>query len=259
MLAADRLVAERAADADAALVAAAASLGPAVDLARRGAARTVEGDEAPGPTLEEAASAVALAGPAIGSASDAVADLNAALLARDPAASTVPSAPSEIGSIATQLEETSAAADAFAEMRRRATRLGTTLDEVLRALEAGEGAIALARVEEARFDHAQLAGWDVGLVTLPVWLETTDAMIDAVETIVEATGRGDAEAAAAGADALAALAEEAATADRALRIAIGEGGSAVTAAPLGRLAAVLTALDEQRAQVAAIVHESGAR
>ena len=84
-------------------------------------------------------------------------------------------------------------------------------------------------------------------MTLPVWIATTDAMITAMEQIVSATRAGDAAAASAAAEAFAALTDDAATADRALRIAIGEGGSSLTAAPLERLAAALGGIEGVRA------------
>jgi hypothetical protein len=84
-------------------------------------------------------------------------------------------------------------------------------------------------------------------VTLPVWIETTNEMIGAVERVIGATREGDATAADEAADDFAALADDAVTADRALRIAIGEAGSAVTAIALERLAASLRAVEDLRA------------
>jgi hypothetical protein len=163
----------------------------------------------------------------------------------------VPVDPGEIESIAAQLAASAAAADRFADQRRRAERVTEALVEALAALEDGDLATGGARIAEARAAHDAIAGWDVDLVTLPVWLGTTDAMIGAMETIERATRAGDEVAARAGADAFAALADDAAPADRALRIAIGEGGSAVTAAPMGRLADVLRTIDAARAATAA--------
>jgi hypothetical protein len=78
-----------------------------------------------------------------------------------------------------------------------------------------------------------------------------------METIIAATEAGDQGSAAAAAQEFAALAEEAGPADRALRIALGEGGSAVTAAPLGRLADLLREVALTRLEVASIVHAVG--
>ena len=56
----------------------------------------------------------------------------------------------------------------------------------------------------------------------------------------------------AAAEAFSALTDDAATADRALRIAIGEGGSSLTAAPLERLAAALGGIEGVRETTAEI-------
>jgi hypothetical protein len=97
----------------------------------------------------------------------------------------------------------------------------------------------------------------VELATLPVWLDTTAAMIGALEAIVAATESGDVAGARAAAEDFAAASQDAGPADRALRIAIGEGGSAVTAAPLGRLADVLRDVSSARLEVASIVQTVG--
>jgi hypothetical protein len=60
-----------------------------------------------------------------------------------------------------------------------------------------------------------------------------------VDRVIDATRRGDAEAADAAASELEAIGADAGTADRALRIALGEGGSAVTGPALAALAAAL--------------------
>jgi hypothetical protein len=164
-----------------------------------------------------------------------------------------PVSPDELGSIAAQLGSTAPAADAFATMRRRAEGLVGLLDESLVALEEGSLAEAGERVADARADHEVIAAWEVDLVTLPVWLETTDAMIGAMEAIVAAADAGDEAAALAAAEDFAGLSEEAATADRALRIALGEGGTAIAAAPLGRLATLLRDVAEARAAVASML------
>ena len=99
--------------------------------------------------------------------------------------------------------------------------------------------------------------WETDLPTLPVWIGTTDAMIDAVERILDATRAGDAAAARDAADEFAALADEAATADRALRIALSEGGAALIAAPLERLAAALRSIEGAHASAAAAASDVG--
>lgn len=252
------LVLERAAEADAALATLERALSPGLDAARRGAALVVTGDVDPSTELLTAAAEIASAESMAVAARRAVRALEGARLALgagDPVRLEL--AAGEVESVAAQLESSAPAADAFAEMRARAEGLVGRLEEVLTALE--EGALDGARTGLAavRADHDALAAWEVELLTLPVWVDTTDAMIGAVEAIVETTAAGDSAAALDAADEFAALAEDAAPADRALRIAIGEGGSAVTAAPLARLADVLRNVASARLQVASIVQTVG--
>ena len=258
-LAARQLVLDRADAADAALLALERAIAPGLDAARRGSARVVSGDRPPGVELRAASAALASADPAARAAQEAVDALEGArrlVGAGEEIQLDLPRG--EPGSIAAQVEGTAGAADAFAEMRHRAERLVDGLEAALGALEAGSLAEARTLVAAARDDHVALEAWEVELVTLPVWIDTTDAMIGSMETIIDATEAGDDDdAAAAAAREFAALAEEAAPADRALRIALGEGGSAVTAAPLGRLADLLREVALTRLEVASIVQAVG--
>jgi hypothetical protein len=258
-LEARRLVLARAERADAALAELQAALEPGLDAGRSGAAAVVEGADPPGPRLEEAASRLVDAEPAAADVRSTISALEAARRAREPAAGSlaVPVESGEVGSIAAQLEATAPAADTFAAMRLRADGVTASLDAALASLEAGDLEAAAVQVASARSHHAALADWEVDFATLPVWLETTDEMIGAVEGIIEATRQDDRAAAARAADAFTALADQAATADRALRIALGEGGAAVTAAPLGRLADLLRRVEQARLAVAMILQAVG--
>lgn len=258
-LEARRLVVARAERADAALAELQAALEPGLDAGRSAAAAVVEGIDPPGPRLEEAASRLAGAGQAAADVRSALSALEVARRAREPAAAPVGAQVErgEIDSIAVQLQATAAAADTFAAMRLRAEGVTASLDSALTSLEAGDLEVAAERVASARSHHAALERWEVDFATLPVWLETTDEMIGAVEGIIEATRQDDRAAAARAADEFAELADEAATADRALRIALGEGGAAVTAAPLGRLADLLRRVEQARLAVAAILQAAG--
>ena len=249
-----RLVVDRAAAADDALGALEAAMQPGVDAARRGTALVVAGADPPGLDLVAAGELLGGAQPLAADAAAALAALHGAAVAAELEA-TIPEAvtPDELGSIAAQIAGTAPAADGFATMRRRAERLVGLLDEALAALEAGSLTDASERVTAARADHDAIAEWEVELVTLPVWLDTTDAMIGAVEAIVAAAEVGDEAAARAAAEDFAALGDEAATADRALRIALGEGGTAVAAAPLSRLATAMRDVADARAAVVSVL------
>ncbi|HJP71729.1 MAG TPA: hypothetical protein VJ975_08425 [Candidatus Limnocylindria bacterium] len=250
--AARRLVVDAADAADSSLSDLAASLAPAVEAGRAGSARAIAGDEAPGPKLVEAAELTRAAEGAAADARRALVALERAQHAANPKAPPIETvtAAGDLESIASQLDASADAADEFAAMRERAASVVAELDGALVALDDGDLDDARGHVTQARDAHTAVAEWDVGLVTLPVWIDTTDAMITAVEDIITATERGDPAAAARAADAFTALAPDGATADRALRIAIGEGGSAVAAVPLERLAAILAAVDDARITVA---------
>lgn len=256
-LAAQRLVAERAGRADSALATLEVGILPGLEAARRASARVVAGDEDPGTLFHEAAALLAALDP--DQVRDAVAGLDGARQAAAPGATGLdaPVEPGELASIASQMDATATAGDEFVAMRLRAERLTATLDDTLTALERDHGAVASERIADARADHDAIVGWDVGLVTLPLWVETMDTMIGAIERLVTATRDGDAGEAASAASDVAAVADEAATADRALRIAIGEGGASIASAPLGRLADLLGRVQDARATMALILQTAG--
>lgn len=255
-LGARTLVAERAAAADAALAELERAVQPALDLARVGAARVVRGEPPPGAPLAEAGAMLIELDPLAVEATARMRALDGARRANGSPGSSAepPAGPGALASIGAQLEGTAPAADRFAAMRLRAERVLTGLITVVQKLAAGRVAEAEAALEQARADHEEIAAWEVELVTLPVWVEASGALVAAADALVRATAAGDAGAAAAAANAFATQREGAATADRALRIAMAEGGAAVTAAPLGRLADVLRRTAQARAAVAEILH-----
>lgn len=258
-LAAERLVDARAEAATAALDELRAAVQPGLDEARRAAAAVLSSDDPPGPLLIGAGETIAGAEEAARTARRAVTRLNGARSTwrpgSEPVAEPIPAG--ELESIGAQIGAVAAAGDAFADVRRRGTALPATLEDALVKLEDGDLDGAAENVVRARADHDLVAEWEDPPPTLPVWIETTDAMISAMETIVSATRARDATSAAAAAAAFADLAEEAAFADRALRIALGEGGSALTTAPLERLATALGGIEDARAATAAIAAATG--
>ena len=253
-VAAERLVRDRAQAATHALDTLRTAIQPGLDDARRAAAAVLSADEPPGSLLVAAGETIAAADEAAVSARRAVASLSGArsAIGHDLAPLAGPIAVGELPSIGAQLAAAAPAADAFFELRRRADGLPETLEAALAALDRGDLEAADELVTQAREDHSLVAASEVEPVTLPVWIATTDAMITAMEQIVSATRAGDAAAASAAAEAFRALTDEAATADRALRIALGEGASSLTAPPLERLAAALGGIEDMRAATAEI-------
>jgi hypothetical protein len=254
-IAARALVAERAAAAGEALLALERAIQPALDLARTGSARVVNGESPPGEPLAAAGAMLVEIDPLGAEAASRIRGLEGArrAIASPGAPIGPPAQPGELASIGAQLEGTATAADRFASMRLRADGVLTGLATVVAALGDGDAAGADAALAQARADHEAIAAWEVDLVTLPVWVEAAAALVDAAEALVVATAEGDGQAAADAADEFATQREGAASADRALRIAMGEGGAAVTAAPLGRLADLLRRTAGARAAVAEIL------
>jgi hypothetical protein len=253
-LAAEALVRARAEAATQELDELRGALAVAVDAARGASTAILSGEGSPAVSIERAADAIAAVVPQAGVTRQAVRRLNGALAAsRDDAAQvSQPFAEGDLGSIADQLRATQPAAAEFVTLRDRAGRLPDELEAALGDLDAGDIAAAEGHLAEARATHELAAGWEAAPTTLGVWLETTDAMIRAVDDLIAAVRDGDADLAIAAADRFAALGTDADAADRALRIALSEGGAAVTAAPLGRLAEAARGADEARAAAAAI-------
>ena len=92
-------------------------------------------------------------------------------------------------------------------------------------------------------------------LVLSVWIDTADAMIRAVQELVDAVRTGDRDRADAARADFDAAAERAPQADRSLRIGLGETGSAISAVALQRLAEVHVALRELEAAVQAEADE----
>jgi hypothetical protein len=235
-----------------------ARLLPAVESARTGAARVVAGTEPPGGPLLESSSAVLESASVAVALGSATGRLERARRAWRPGVDGLPEPPdaADLSSISAQLAATAEAGEAFALMRRRAEGLTGVLAAALRDAESGDVAGASERVEAAQEEAEVLRAWEIDAVTLPVWLETVDAMIEAMDRTVDALANRDDARARDAVEAFGALAERAPSADRALRIAVGEAGGALTATALNRLAGSLVALDELARAAASVRDEA---
>jgi hypothetical protein len=229
-----------------------AVLDPGREAGRRGSARIVAGDDPPGPPLEEAAGSLE----ASVDEADALAALLAAVRGSTAADGSEPPTPvngQDLRSIASQLRDSAAAGEEFAAMRHRAEEVGIALDAALHALEAGDTTAASEELAGARERYEVLAAWDPELVTLPIWLDTTGRLLDAIDDLLAAVEAGDPDAVIVAGDAVAAVGEEAREADVALSLAMSEGGAAIARTPLERLAGVLRRLNETRGELTAIL------
>ena len=223
-----------------------AQLAPAIDAARTGSARVVAGDEDPADPLSAAAGRVLDAAPALVEVRLALADLERARTAHHPAAAQLPPAPDpgELPSIATQLDDAAEAGSQFAQTRRRAEAVSSGLVDALDAAVAGELDEANEELLIGLEAVDALRAWEDDAPVLSVWIDTVDAMIGAVQRLIDAVRTNDAKQADSARAEFDAAAKGALEADRALRIGVGEAGSALAGLPLGRLAGVLAALDE---------------
>ena len=256
---AERLVHERAAVAERELDDLHASLVPGLGAVRTAAAGVVSSADPPGAELMAAAGIVRGAEAGVPAAREALAALVAAARTVRPTVSNLELgvAVGELTAIADQLATVAEPADAFAERRVAATRLPATLEDALDAIDRAALDVAGALIDEARADHATVATWEAPPSTLPVWIATTDAMITGVEAILDAARLDDGAAQVRAGEAFVALADEAASADRALRIAIGEAGQELTVAPVSRLAEALAEVEAARNAVAALAGPAG--
>jgi hypothetical protein len=227
-------------------------LAAALAAAREAAAVGGDDDPSPGDRLLTAAELVegALADAEV--LDDAVRRLNAARRAADPRASALVAGPTaaELEDIAQELRASASAADAAADLRAETLRVLDELDRALASVADGDVARARDAAAGAAAAHAALRQREA-TQPLPVWLDAADAMISAVTSLIAATDRRDAGAAAAARADIAALGERAATADRALDIALAETAGAATTAPLTSLASALASLDALVAAISA--------
>jgi hypothetical protein len=239
-----------AAEADQALEDLIGQLGVAIDEGRRGSALIQDGDQDPGPSFDEAASATHSAATLANRAAAATTRLDAVLLAVESAGGPLPQGPtSSLAAIAEQLASSGAAGGSFVERRLAATATLTSLGEALEALDDGDPQAALTALDRADGSLATVADWPSPPTVLPLWLETTGAMVEAARGIAQATIAQDQAAAEEAADAYRRAAEEARRADTALALAIAEAGSSLAGTPMRLLAEALVAAIAQREAV----------
>ncbi len=244
-----------AAAADAALTRLAAVLGAALDDARRGAAATVSGDLAPGPSFVAAAERFTAASGTVADARAALARV-AALLAALPGsrAPLLVVSADELASVAAQLQATGPTADAFYAMRQSSARALQAMQAALVALDGHDATAALVSAERGSVQLAEVRAWDGRIDTLPIWVDVSGRLLDALRDLAAARLDGDAVAAGAAARRFAAAAAEADRADRAWAIALAEGGGAISAPALAAAAQTLSRTQATIAELAPLVH-----
>ena len=219
-----------------------AQLQAAIDAARRGASRIQVGEVDPGPAFDEAATAARSAALLAADAAVATAGIDGVLLAVEPERGPLPPGPSSsLSGIADQLATSGAAGASFVQRRLASRATLAALADALEALDGDDPNAALTALDQADASLAEVADWPLPPAVLPLWLDTTGAMIDGARGIAEATIAQDPVAAAEAADAYRLAAEEARRADTALALAIAESGNSLASTPMRRLAEALAA------------------
>jgi len=239
--------AARSADtADEALATVDAALLSASDHARSGSAATISGTTDPATDFLAAADSVAGSAPARTVAEGALERLTAigARLGTDDTPALTWSA-ADLAALVAQLRSTAGEASAFVLMRQSAEAAMDALGDAAAAINASDLDAADAALARAALELTIVTAWEGRLDTLSVWLDTVNELAAASQAIVDAARAGDPVALAEARSRYATAAEAAALADRALAIALSEGGGAVVAPALASLA------DARRAVAAA--------
>lgn len=249
-------VADRSARADAALQQLDVTLRSALDEARQGAAATLSGDERPAAHFEAAGARLEDGRGTAQAAADALSRLDAVLAVRGDRQPPLALSADDLSSIAAQLRDTAVPADGFADMRMATRAFLDDLRASLIALRSRQAAVALPALQRAAADLAGVRAWPGRLATLPIWMQTGDDLLRALRDVAAAQQAGDASREKQALATYAAVTHDATRADRALAIALAEGGASVSGTPLARLADALSKLDGARASVAPLVHPS---
>lgn len=226
----------------------------ALGSARQGAADTVSGDEPPGPRLATAADQIEAVGDRLRTARAALARV-ASLLAihGETDAPRLRLDDADLAAIGKELRDASGPSDDFAAMRRSSQAVLTELRAALVATDAGQSAVALAAVTAGEQRLGEVRAYDAQLVTLPVWADTSAALLAALRDLANARLDHDVERERTALRSYARAAASAAQADRGLAIALAEGGAAISRSPLSGLADALAQLRDGRTALAPLV------
>lgn len=231
------------------------ALTAALDEGRRGAALTVQGTELPGPHLAAAAQQIGAADRQVTEVRAILQRLGGSVRIAQPSTGGIGLAlePGELTSIGAQMAGASDAADAFSSMRRATELTLVHLGEAFAAVDARNPAGALAAVAAGQLTLNRVRNWPGQLQTLPIWIQTTGDLLSALHAMALAIRDRDVSAALAAEKAYRAAATSAHRADLALAVAVAEGGSGVSGAPLATAAAALRSVEGAIAEVRSIL------
>jgi hypothetical protein len=249
-----KAVADAADAADAALARLSAVLDGARDHARRGTALTMSG-EAPAPELTSAADILASGADNADAARRALVALGgfAAAIRPDATVPVLSYGGPDLELIAAQMRSSADAATLFVERRHATQAVVEALAAGLAALDRNDPAAALDSLDAADDPLALLDDWNDRPPLLGYWIRISRDLLDAAGEIATATLNDDPAAVKAAANRYARAADAARGADNALAVSLSEAGSAVSATPLQRLAAVAGEAVEARSALAAVL------
>ncbi|MDP9243484.1 MAG: hypothetical protein M3O77_00195 [Chloroflexota bacterium] len=236
-----------------------AALETALAAGRDGTAATVNGDTDPAPALTRAAERVGAARGPASVAIRAVDRLSGISNAEGSALPPLQVGPNQLATIVGQLRSAVEPASTFASMRGRTERTVAELGSTLAALERGDPRSALEAADRAEGELAAIRAWKADLVTLPLWIKTTDRLLAALRRGSEALISGDAATLGEARRQFAAAAVEAHRADLALGIAIAEGGSSIADPALRGLAHAIAEVERSADAVASVMRQVGER
>jgi hypothetical protein len=248
------LAASQAARADESLAEAERLMREGTRQAARGQAAVLSGEGDPADFLNEAAAAFEAAAPPVDAAHDPLTGLGWTLRALDPAVSppSLELTGADLLAIGAQWRAAALPLSALADLHRAAQATLVSLGEALAALEDDDPATALTAIDAAEASLNEVRAFNAELSTLPFWISTVDALIDATEAIALAAQAGDEAALAEAQAAYGVAAEDADAADRALAIALGEAATSTTAPATASSTAALRAVTTTREDLAGL-------
>ena len=249
-----RVGASQADAADEALVLAEDVMVEGTDHAREGMTAILSGDTDPAVPLAQAAASFESAAPLVDAAQASLTALRWTLLALDPNAAvpelTIQQA--DILAISAQWLAAAPPSAALADLRRQAEGTVTLLGDALASLDADDPEAALVSLDEAEAALEPLRDQADRMPALGVWIDTVDALITAMRDIALAAQAGDQAALTEAQAAYEAAAADAARADQALTIAIGESAAQIVRPASASSAVALRAVSATRDELAAL-------
>ncbi len=249
-----RLGATQAAAADASLADAEGRMRAATEQARQGMSAIVAGEADPTVGLTAAADGFEQAAPSVGDAQANLTALRWTLLALDSNA-TIPELTvrqADILAISAQWLAAVPPSAALTDLRRQAEETVTLLTAAVASLDADDPAAALESIDQADAALEPIRDESDQIPALGVWVDTVDALSTAVRDIALAAQAGDPAALAEAQAAYEAAAADAARADQALTIAIGESAAQIVRPASASSAVALRAVTAARDELAAL-------